>query len=286
MLVKRLCVIGVGLIGGSLALSLKKSNSVGTVVGAGRGQVNLNDALELKIIDYATQDIVEAVTDADVIVLSVPVGAIATVCRQIKDHISDGAILTDVGSTKTSVLEQVKQCYGEIPSWFVPGHPIAGTENSGAKSAFADLFQQRKVVLTPVKNTDPVALQKISRMWQLTGAEVEILDPQLHDEVLSASSHLPHVLAFALVDYLAANNQSDAIFRFAAGGFEDFTRIASSNPQMWADICMGNRDAIIESLDGYQAKLDELRHLLQQGEADKIAGLFKRAKIKRDGFCE
>ncbi len=274
------------MIGGSLALSLKKSKNVETVIGAGRSQQNLSDALELNIVDHATQDIAEAVTGADVIVLAVPVGAIAVVCQQIKGHISDTAILTDVGSTKNSVLEQIQQCYGEVPPWFVPGHPIAGTENSGARAAFADLFNNRKVVLTPLHNTDPDALKKIRKMWQLTGAEVEMLDPQLHDEVLSASSHLPHLLAFALVDYLAANQQSDAIFRFAAGGFEDFTRIASSDPRMWADICMGNRGAILASLDGYQAKLDEFRQLLQQEDLDKIIDMFKRAKIKRDGFCE
>ncbi len=286
MQIKKLCIIGVGLIGGSLALSLKKSGSVGTIVGTGRNQENLNDALELNIIDHATQDVTEAVADADVIVLSVPVGATESVCRQIKNSISDGAILTDVGSTKTSVLKQIERCFGQIPPWFVPGHPIAGTENSGARAAFADLFNNRRVVLTPLKNTDPDAVKTIRAMWEVTGAEVEMLDPQLHDEVLAHCSHLPHVLAFALVDYLAADSKSEAIFRFAAGGFEDFTRIAASDPQMWSDICLGNREAILQSLDGYQAKLDELRQLLLQGEAEELTSLFRRAKTTRDSLRE
>lgn len=283
-MIEKLCLIGVGLIGGSLALSLRKSGYCKHVVGVGRNQQNLQDALDLNLIDEASQDVVEAVKGADMVVLATPVGTIQALMEQIHEHLERGAVVTDAGSVKQDVIAQVERACGYIPEYFVPGHPIAGNENSGAKASIDDLYLDRRVILTPLQNTDEMALEKVAAMWRETGALVESMTPEHHDRVLAATSHLPHLLAFGLVDSLARKDESEEIFRYAAGGFRDFTRIASSDPVMWRDICLHNRDAIIEALKDYEFDLAELRQAIEKGDGESVATIFSRAKQARDAF--
>jgi prephenate dehydrogenase len=285
-MIKRLCIIGVGLIGGSLARALKAAGACGEVVGYGRNPEALRRALELGVIDRAESDIAAAARGADVIVLGVPVGAMEAVLGELKPHLEPRTILTDVGSTKGSVVEAAKRVFGTLPPRFVPGHPIAGTEQSGVEASFAELFRQRRVILTPDAATDREALETIRRMWQQTGAEVIEMPVAHHDEVLAATSHLPHLLAFTLVDTLARLEEHDDIFRFAAGGFRDFTRIASSNPQMWHDICLNNRDALLKMLQRFSTELGTLARAIEGGDSEAILATFQRAKSARDAYCE
>lgn len=285
-MIKRLCIIGVGLIGGSLARALKAAGACGEVVGYGRNPEALRRALELGVIDRAESDIASAARGADVIVLGVPVGAMEAVLGELKPHLEPRTILTDVGSTKGSVVEAAKRVFGTLPPRFVPGHPIAGTEQSGVEASFAELYRQRRVILTPDAATDREALETIRRMWQQTGAEVIEMPVAHHDEVLAATSHLPHLLAFTLVDTLARLEEHDDIFRFAAGGFRDFTRIASSNPQMWHDICLNNRDALLKMVQRFSTELGTLARAIEGGDSEVILATFQRAKSARDAYCE
>jgi prephenate dehydrogenase len=285
-MIKRLCIIGVGLIGGSLARALKAAGACGEVVGYGRNPEALQRALELGVIDRAESDIAAAARGADVIVLGVPVGAMEAVLGELKPHLEPHTILTDVGSTKGSVVEAAKRVFGTLPPRFVPGHPIAGTEQSGVEASFAELYRQRRVILTPDAATDREALETIRRMWQQTGAEVIEMPVAHHDEVLAATSHLPHLLAFTLVDTLARLEEHDDIFRFAAGGFRDFTRIASSNPQMWHDICLNNRDALLKMVQRFSTELGTLARAIEGGDSEVILATFQRAKSARDAYCE
>lgn len=285
-MIKRLCIIGVGLIGGSLARALKAAGACAEVVGYGRNPEALQRALALGVIDRAETDIAAAAKGADVIVLGVPVGAMDAVLGELKPHLEPQTILTDVGSTKGSVVEAAKRVFGTLPQRFVPGHPIAGTEQSGVEASFAELYRQRRVILTPDADTDPDALETIRRMWQQTGAEVIEMSVAHHDEVLAATSHLPHLLAFTLVDTLARLEEHDDIFRFAAGGFRDFTRIASSNPQMWHDICLNNRDALLKMVQRFSTKLGTLARAIEEGDSGAILATFQRAKSARDAYCE
>ncbi len=281
-MIEKLAIIGVGLIGGSLALALREAGHCRFVTGVGRNPDNLDIALRRGIIDRAEQDIPAAVSDADMVVLSVPVGAVGQVARQLKGRLKPGAVVTDVGSVKGDIVEQVGEAFGGLPPSFVPGHPIAGTENSGAEAALAGLFRHRRVILTPVEVTSEAAVQQVREMWTAAGAKVECMDVHHHDRVLALTSHLPHMLAFGLVDSLARQQSSEAIFRYAAGGFRDFTRIASSDPVMWRDICLHNRDAILAALDDYQQDLSELRKAIEAGDSALLEGIFSRAKQARD----
>jgi prephenate dehydrogenase len=285
-MIKRLCIIGVGLIGGSLARALKAVGACGEVVGYGRNPEALQRALELGVIDRAETDIAAAARGADVIVLGVPVGAMEAVLGELKPHLEPRTILTDVGSTKGSVVEAAKRVFGTLPPRFVPGHPIAGTEQSGVEASFAELYHKRRVILTPDAATDPEALETVRRMWQQAGAEVIEMPVAHHDEVLAATSHLPHLLAFTLVDTLARLEEHDDIFRFAAGGFRDFTRIASSNPQMWHDICLNNRDALLKMVQRFSTELGTLARAIEGGDSEAILATFQRAKSARDAYCE
>jgi prephenate dehydrogenase len=282
----RICIIGVGLIGGSFARALKTANACREIVGAGRNEAQLVRAQELGVIDAYALDVAEAARGADVVVLAVPVGSTEAVVRQLAPVLGAKTILTDVGSTKASVVAAVERALGTLPPRFVPGHPIAGTEKSGVEASFAELFQQRRVILTPLSHTDPEATATVRRLWELTGAEVVEMDVQHHDEVLAATSHLPHLLAFALVDTLARMEERREIFRFAAGGFRDFTRVASSDPQMWHDICLANRDALLDLLATYQADLDRLAAAVREGRGEVLLETFRRAKAARDRFAE
>jgi len=254
------------------------------VVGCSRRQETLARALALGVIDRAEPDPAIAVEGAEVVVLAVPVGAMSDILASIAPRLAERAILTDVGSTKGSVVDAVKNSFGTIPARFVPGHPIAGTERSGVEASFAELYHQRRVILTPLPETDGKALQAVRAMWLATGAEVVEMDVQHHDEVLAATSHLPHVLAYTLVDTLARMEEHTEIFRFAAGGFRDFTRIASSDPRMWHDICLANREAIGAVLDRYMADLGRLREAIREGSSETLLQTFARAKRARDEF--
>ncbi len=286
-MIQRLAIIGVGLIGGSLARDLRLAGEVGEVVGCGRGLSNLQKALELGVIDRYSQDPAEAVRDADMVFLAVPLGAMRPVFAAIRDVLSPGAVVTDGGSVKRSVIDDAKAVFGVVPPFLVPGHPIAGTENSGVEASFPGLYQNRRVILTPLQETDAVALDKVERMWRICGAEVSRMDPAHHDEVLAATSHLPHMLAFSLVDALARMEENVEIFRYAAGGFRDFTRIASSNPTMWRDICVANREALRGMLKRYANELHGLADALDEEDGgQQLLEIFERAKSARDRYID
>jgi prephenate dehydrogenase len=231
-------------------------------------------------------DLGTAVSGADMIVVAVPVGAMEDVFAEIAPYLSVDAVLTDVGSTKTSVVEAARVAFGELPAGFVPGHPIAGTEKSGVEASFAELFKQRRVILTPTEASSAGAVSKVRAMWEKTGAIVTETSVTHHDEVLAATSHLPHLLAFALVDTLATMDDKQEIFEYAAGGFRDFTRIASSDPLMWHDICVHNEPALLKMLDRFEADLDRLREAIANNDSDYLLQVFSRAKAARDQFCE
>lgn len=285
-MINRLTIYGVGLIGGSLARALKASDACAEVVGYGRSVAPLQKALELGVIDRYETDPAAAVQGSDVLLLGVPVGAMEAVLRELKPHLAASTIITDVGSTKGSVVRAAEKVFGQLPPRFIPGHPIAGTEQSGVEASFAELFRQRRVILTPGEQSDSDALETIRWMWQQTGAEVIDMSVTHHDEVLAATSHLPHMLAFTLVDTLARLEDHDDIFRFAAGGFRDFTRIASSNPQMWHDICLNNREALLKMVGRFTAELATLSAAIERGDGEAILQTFERAKAARDSYCE
>ncbi|TQV65044.1 MAG: prephenate dehydrogenase/arogenate dehydrogenase family protein [Halothiobacillaceae bacterium] len=280
----RLCIVGSGLIGGSLALALKKAGRVGEVVGAGRNEATLQRAQELGIIDRHVTDIAEAARGADIVVLSVPLLAMRQVFEQLAPVLRPGMVLTDVGSAKTSVIEDARAVLGQKSRQFVPGHPIAGTEKSGPDAAFAGLFEGRKVILTPLSDNDAGDVARIRAMWRIAGAEVEGMTALHHDHVLAATSHLPHLLAFALVESLARMEERHEVFRYAAGGFRDFTRIAASDPTMWRDIALANAAEIKGMLKRYQKDLDHLYALLDQGDGEALHALFNRARQAREGL--
>ena len=286
MTIRRLAVIGVGLIGGSLARALRRAGQVEEVVGCGRGKANLDEALALGVIDRYTHDIGAAVEGADVVFLAVPLGAMRDALSAMQGHLSDQAVVTDGGSAKGSVVRDCEAVFGVVPPFFVPGHPIAGTENTGVASSFADLYVNRRVILTPVAGTSPAALERVEGMWRACGAEVTRMEITHHDEVLAATSHLPHMLAFSLVDALARMKENDEIFRYAAGGFRDFTRIASSNPVMWRDICVANRHALGDIMEHYIAEMKELAESVRQGDGEHLLEIFTRAKAARDRYID
>ncbi len=285
-MIRKLAIIGVGLIGGSMARALRDEGLVQEIVGCGRGRANLEKAVELGVIDHFTHDVSTAVQGSDFVVLAVPLGAMRKTFEMMKDHLADDVVVTDVGSVKGSVIEDARLVFGDVPDFFVPGHPIAGTERSGVEAAFPELFRNRRVILTPVKNTAQAALQRVERVWQQCGAETTCMEIRHHDEVLAATSHLPHMLAYALVDSLARMEQNDEIFRYAAGGFRDFTRIASSNPTMWRDICLANREALGVMLKRFAGELQDLAHTLDAEDADGLLAIFEGAKAARDRYID
>ena len=281
-MINRLAIIGVGLIGGSLSLALKKVGQVGEVVGYSRTESVRQEALDLGVIDRAANSIADAVKDADMIFLAVPMGAMGSVLIELAPHLNDDTIITDGGSAKAQVVAAARAALGERFSQFVAGHPIAGTERSGPSAAFATLYNDHRVVLTPVAETNSASLEKVRAMWQLTGAEVVDMDVEHHDKVLAATSHLPHLLAFNLVGMLAKSVDCDEVLRFAAGGFRDFSRIASSDPVMWRDISLSNSAAILELLNDYRQGLNNLEQAIMNSDGDYLVEVFKRAKQARD----
>ena len=278
--IDRLAIIGVGLIGGSFALALKRAGAVREVLGVGRDPARLTVARELELIDRVV-DYAEA-GQADCILLALPVGETEAVLRQLAPHLKPGAVVTDAGSTKVNVIAAARATLGARFGDFVPGHPIAGSEQSGPGAARADLFQGKKVVLTPQIDIHADALATVRALWEAAGAQVETLDANLHDRVFAAVSHLPHLAAFALVDALAQRADGDTYFRFAASGFRDFTRIAGSNPEMWRDIALANREAVLVELDAYLAALQSLRTAISAEDAAALLVVFSRARAARE----
>jgi prephenate dehydrogenase len=278
----RLAVIGTGLIGGSFALALKRARAVRHVVGAGRTRSNLGAALKLGVIDEAQRDPARAVRDADLVLLAMPVGQMARVMSAIAPHLSPRAVITDAGSTKRDVVACARRFLGGHFARFVPAHPVAGTERSGAAAAFAELYQDRCVVLTPQRETAPAAVRLVRSAWLACGARVVRLDAGEHDAILAAVSHLPHVIAFALVNALAARPRPGRVFGFSAGGLRDTVRIAGSSPEMWADICVANRDALLAALAGYEEELERTRVAIEKGDSAELRVLFERARAARE----
>ena len=280
----RLCIIGSGLIGGSLALALKKAGAVGAVVGYGRNAVTLQRAQDLSIVDAFSIELAQAVQGADIVLLSVPMMAMRGVLEQIQPVLSSGVIVTDVGSAKQSVIDDARAVLGDKIGQFVPAHPIAGTEKSGPEAAFAELFTERRVIVTPLAENNEADVARVVAMWQCVGAVVECMSAEHHDHVLAATSHLPHLLAFTLVDSLARRDESCEIFRYAAGGFRDFTRIAASDPTMWRDIALANSNEISLILQQYQQELEDLQRDLQAKDAQNLFDRFSRAQQAREGL--
>lgn len=283
--INKLCVIGVGLIGGSVSRALRHVNAVEHITGAGRDVAHLETAKRLGVIDDYATDLAAAAKNADIILIATPLGAIKAVLQAIKSVITETTIITDVGSAKTCVIEQSSAVFGELLPGLVPGHPIAGTEKSGVEASFAELFQQRRVILAPHALTNQTALNTVREMWQACGASVIEMQAQHHDDVLAATSHLPHMLAYALVDTLARREDSQEIFDFAAGGFRDFTRIASSDPDMWHDIFMSNQKEIVKVLRAFNEDLHQLTQAVENGDSAFLKETFIRAKKARDQFC-
>jgi len=284
--IRRLAVIGVGLIGGSLARALREAGAVEEVVGCGRGRENLEKAMALGVIDRYSHEVGEAVAGADMVFVGVPLGAVKGVFAAMRGRLAAGAVVTDGGSAKGSVVRDAEAVFGEVPPFFVPGHPIAGTERNGVEASFATLYRNRRVILTPLEGTDPEALARVRAMWEACGAEVAEMSVEHHDEVLAATSHLPHMLAFGLVDALARMKENDEIFRYAAGGFRDFTRIASSNPVMWRDICIANAGALSRMLSAFADEMKDLAESIARGDGDHLLEIFQRAKAARDRYIE
>ncbi len=283
--INKLAIVGVGLIGGSLARALRNVGVVQSITGIGRNEAQLVTAKRLGVIDDYSTDIAVGVNNADMIVLAVPMGAMQSMMQALKPVLTESMCVTDVGSAKGSVLRSMQTVFGHHLHNFIPGHPIAGTENSGVEASYAELFRGRRVILTPHEQTTPTMLDKVEQMWRACGAEVTQMSVEHHDEVLAATSHLPHMLAYALVDTLARMDERQEIFEYAAGGFRDFTRIASSNPEMWHDICVANQDALLKLLQVFRQDLDRLIHAIQEGDSRYLKETFSRAKQARDNFC-
>ncbi|MBI2970115.1 MAG: prephenate dehydrogenase/arogenate dehydrogenase family protein [Gammaproteobacteria bacterium] len=285
-MINRAAILGVGLIGGSLARALKRARFCGHIAGFGRSRASLRKAVELGVIDSFSTDAAKAVADADLVVLATPLATTEDLCRRMAAGLRGDAVITDVGSVKGSVVEAARAALdAEHFGNFVPGHPIAGTEKSGVEHSFPQLFDDHLVILTPVQETTVRSLELVKTMWGECGARVVLLPVDRHDQVLAATSHLPHMLAYALVDCLAAMQDREAIFQFAAGGFADFTRIASSSPKMWHDVCFSNRQQMLPVLDRFEEHLDRIRRAIREGDSGTLLEIFARAKQARDDFA-
>jgi prephenate dehydrogenase len=284
MKLNKVVIFGVGLIGGSFALALRRANAVGEVVGFGRSSATLQQAKQFGLVDRIGNDVGSEVRDADLILLATPVAQMADIFSLIAPHLGAKTLITDGGSTKCDVVAAARRQLGNKISQFIPAHPIAGAEQSGPAAAQADLYQGKKVVLTPLPENSPAAVARIRNAWQACGATVSELTPEQHDEVFAAVSHLPHLLAFTLVHDLAQRDNRDLLLSFAASGFRDFTRIAASSPEMWRDISLANRDALLREIEQYAAELYKLHQALEQRDADKIEEMFSLAHKVRSGW--
>lgn len=285
-LIGKLVICGVGLIGGSFALGLKRADAVGQIVGIGRRREPLERALALGVIDEIATDWADALRDADLVLLAAPVGQMDAIMAAMAPHLQDGTVVTDAGSTKRDVVAAIRYHLGHRLAQVVPAHPIAGAEKSGVEAAFADLYVKRKVVLTPLPESRGEAVERVRAAWQACGATVVNMSPQEHDQVFAAVSHLPHLLAFGLVNDLAQRDNAELLFSHAASGFRDFTRIAGSHPEMWRDICVANRVALLAELDAYLDEMARLRAMLAAGDGPALEAVFERARRARNAWAE
>lgn len=286
--INKLVIIGVGLIGGSFALALRKAGHVRHIVGVGRSRENMEKALARGAIDEIATDLASALSGADVIFLALPVGQTGETLARMSLLLEPDSIVTDAGSTKQDVIAAARLHLRRHLKNFVPGHPVAGAERSGASAADPDLFRGRNVVLTPLEETSSEATQLVTGLWQACGATVSKLSAARHDDILAAVSHLPHVLAFALMNLLSGTQDSSSdtlnaseLLRFAGSGFRDFTRIAGSSPEMWRDICLGNRATLLRQMDAYQRELAAIRDMLARGDGEGLEKLFANARETR-----
>jgi len=284
--VNKILIFGVGLIGGSIALSAKKSGFASDIVGVGRNQDNLNDAIKLKLIDRTSQDLKKDISEAHIIIISTPVAQFPIILKLIQPHLSSHTIITDVGSTKTDVIESAKQILGPQYSQFIGGHPIAGSEKHGAIAAHIDLFKNKNVILTADQDTSFEAKQKIEMLWKNAGAIVSNMSHNDHDKIFSTISHLPHLLAFSLVDMITHRTNANKLLKFAASGFKDFTRIAASSPEMWKDITLANKKFILEDIQLFENQIKLLKEAIEQEDTKKILALFENASKTRNEWSK
>ncbi|MFI3120317.1 MAG: prephenate dehydrogenase/arogenate dehydrogenase family protein [Methylococcaceae bacterium] len=284
----RLCIIGVGLIGGSIARAARLHGLCDNIVGYGRqlDEQNLQTAKGLGVIDDYSLELAEAVQGSDCVVIATPVASIESIFALLKPLWSDSAVYTDVGSTKGSVIAAAERVFGVVPDNLVPAHPIAGAEQSGVTASVDNLFVNKRLIITPLDNTRPEAVQRIQEFWEQLGSLVSVMEVSHHDGVLAATSHLPHILAFALVDMLGHKDEQSEIFKYAAGGFKDFTRIASSDPVMWRDICSANKDEIIPLIEQLKGELDKIQCLLETNDSQQLFETFTYARNARQRFLD
>ena len=282
----RLCIIGVGLIGGSIARVARSRNLAQSITGFGREQdlPNLKIAKRLGVVDSFSLDIAEAAAGADCVMIATPVGAIEAILALLKPVWNRDAAYTDVGSTKMNVFEAAQRIFKEIPANLVPAHPIAGAEQSGVEAAVDNLFENKRLIITPDNRTDPLTIKKIEQFWKRIGTQVAIMSAEHHDAILAATSHLPHLVAFALVDMLGHKDEQSEIFKYAASGFKDFTRIASSDPTMWLDICLANKHQILPLVEQLKDELSKIQQLLEAGDNRELFDTFTYARQARQRF--
>lgn len=285
-MIQRLCILGVGLIGGSIARAAKLNGLCQSVAGFDTDQANLQKALELGVIDQAYQSMEEAVQASDWVVLAMPVGSFESVLKRLQPVWSPHTLYTDAGSTKCSLIRAAQKVFGAVPANLVPAHPIAGAERSGVEASLQNLYSGKRLIITPVAETDSAMLKRVEEFWVGLGANVSCMSPEHHDEVLAATSHLPHVLAYSLVHMLGRKDEQKEIFQYAAGGFRDFTRIASSDPKMWLDICMANAEHIVPLIDELTLELKKVNSLLSQGSSDELFEFFTDARSARQRFLD
>ena len=289
---KKIVIFGVGLIGGSVALALKKAHFATHIVGVGRTQTSLNEALKQGVIDAICipddmqANIQAALEGADLVLIAAPVAQTARILQSIKPHLNNQTVITDAGSTKGDVLACAKEILGEQFSQFIGGHPIAGAEKSGVSAANPDLFIGKNVVLTPTSETNKDALAGVAELWQACGANVSEMSAEDHDNIFAAVSHLPHLLAFALVDDIASRPNAAQLFSFAASGFRDFTRIAGSSPEMWRDISLANKTALLGEISAFENELNQLKQLLTNEDGAGLRALFEHASKARNDWAE
>jgi prephenate dehydrogenase len=284
--IKRLVIVGVGLIGGSLASSLKKLHLVDEIIGVGRSEENLITAHKMGLLDLYLTDPESIPSDADMVLIAVPVAQTKLVFEVVARKVSNSAIITDVGSTKEDIISIAREALGNSFGRFVPAHPIAGGEKNGAIAASDDLFLDKNVVVTPVEGTSESAVNTVERMWQSVGANIVRLDASSHDVIFSAVSHLPHVVSFALVSMLAARSDSQQLFRFAASGFRDFSRIAGSSPEMWKDICQSNKDKVLSDISDFKNVLEKIEQMMSCGDFGSLLVMFQQASDARNKWAE
>ena len=281
-MINKITIIGVGLIGGSLALALKERNLAKVVFGYGRDQSRLEEAQKSNIIDAFSTNIKEAIDEANIVVIATPVGTFKDILHQIEPLISSNVIITDVGSTKSDIVNIVNDVLRDKSSCFIPAHPIAGKERSGFEVSDSKLYDGKKVIITPQETNSPESIDVIDQMWKNVGADVDFMSAESHDNLLGMTSHLPHMLAFSLVNYLVDQNPNASIY--AGGGFKDFSRIASGDAIMWRDICLQNKNQIMNHLKGYQSTLDDLLEAINDEDSEKLGQLFTTAKKTRDSW--